>query len=385
MASDKEPKPKGEGASPSVPMRELAQKLARDSGTDTRAEVADAIGATIDLPGLSAQERAVAADIIKALASDLERTVRAGLARAVAVSPNLDPGVAKRLAGDDAAVAEPILRDSTVLTDADLSEIVRSGDEHKQLAIAGRAIISEVLAGELVEHGSEPVVVSVVSNPGAALDEPTLGRAVDRFGDSERLQEPLVHRAELPVAIAERMVSLVSDKLREELVSRHALPDDVATDLILETRERATLALGSTATRVEDLVTELHRNGRLTGSIMTRAACTGDIGFLEAALARRAGVETRNARQLIHDPGKRGFDALIGKADLPPRDRVVLRCAVDVVRETEMGDQPGDRERFGRTVIERVLTTFDADQEGIAPDDAEYLIHRLEAYMQSGA
>jgi uncharacterized protein (DUF2336 family) len=385
MASKKEPESQGEGTSPRVPMRDLAQKLAADSGSENRTEIAGAIGATLDLPGLSAQERAVAADIIKALASDLERTVRAGLARAVAESPNLDPSVAKRLAVDDVAVAEPILKDSTVLSDADLAEIVREGDEQKQLAIAGRALISEALAGELVEHGSEPVVVSVVANPGAVLDEPTLGRAVDRFGESERLHEPLLHRSELPVAIAERMVSLVSDKLREELVTRHALPDDVATDLILETRERATLALGGTGTRVEELVTELHRNGRLTGSIMTRAACTGDIGFLEAALARRAGVETRNARQLIHDPGKRGFDALIGKADLPPRDRVVLRCAIDVVRETEMGDQPGDRERFGRTVIERVLTTFDADQEGVAPDDADYLIHRLESYMQAGA
>jgi uncharacterized protein (DUF2336 family) len=177
-----------------------------------------------------------------------------------------------------------------------------------------------------------------------------------------------------------RLVSLVSERLRQDLLVRHALPEDVASDLVLEARERATLNLTSDGQSVEALVAELHRNGRLSGSIMVRAACTGDIPFLEASLATKGQVPLRNARALIHDAGGKGFDALIEKAGLPPADRLVLRCAVDVVRETEMSDRPDAVAHFGRTVIERVLTTFDPEQNGVSEQDAAYLIHRLESF-----
>jgi uncharacterized protein (DUF2336 family) len=368
------------GAPKPLPTAELVAKLAKDPGVGSRADVAAAMGATLDIGGLSDKERAAATEIVRALAADVELKVRECLARAVAASPGLDPDIAKVLARDSASVAAPVLTLSSVLSDDDLLEIISAGDETKQLAIAGRQQLSNTISGALVDSGTEPVVAAVVANPGADLDGPTLGRAIDRFGETEAVQEPLVSRNALPVAVAERLVSLVSERLRQDLLVRHALPEDVASDLVLEARERATLNLSGKGQPVEDLVAELHRNGRLSGSIMVRAACTGDIPFLEASLATKGQVPIRNARALIHDAGGRGFDALIEKAGLPPADRLVLRCAVDVVRETEMSDSPDAFARFGRTVIERVLTTFDADQVGVSEQDASYLIHRLESF-----
>ncbi|MCR9175985.1 MAG: DUF2336 domain-containing protein [Alphaproteobacteria bacterium] len=380
MASKKSSDTDSKGGAKPLPTADLVEKLAKDSGAESRADVASAMGATLDLDGLSAQERAAATEIIRALAADVELHVRECLGRAVADSPRLDPDIAKTLAGDDVSVATPVLTLSSVLSDSDLMEIVNAGDESKQLAIAGRAHLSATLSGALVDSGTEPVVAALVSNPGAELDEPALGRAIDRFGESERIQGPLVGRAALPIAIAERLVSLVSERLREELLVRHALPEDVASDLVLAARERATLNLSGNGQPVEELVAELHRNGRLSGSIMVRAACTGDIPFLEASLATKGQVPLRNARALIHDPGGKGFDALIEKAGLPAGDKLVLRCAVDVVRETEMSDRPDAFAHFGRTVIERVLTTFDADQTGVSEQDAAYLVQRLEGF-----
>lgn len=383
MTSKKSSDANAKGGAKPLPTADLVAKLAKDSGPGSRADVAAAMGATLDLEGLSAQERTAATEIIRALAADVELHVRECLGRAVAASPRLDPDIAKTLARDDVTVATPVLTLSSVLSDSDLMEIVNAGDESKQLAIAGRAHLSTTLSGALVDSGTEPVVAALVSNPGAELDEPALGRAIDRFGESERVQGPLVARASLPIAVAERLVSLVSERLRQDLLVRHALPEDVASDLVLEARERATLNLSSDGQSVEDLVSELHRNGRLSGSIMVRAACTGDIPFLEASLATKGQVPLRNARALIHDAGGKGFDALIAKAGLPPADRLVLRCAIDVVRETEMSDRPDAIARFGRTVIERVLTTFDPEQIGVSEQDAAYLMHRLESFSTS--
>lgn len=373
----------GDGAAPTL--AELMAKLTRSSAPDARAEVADAIGRSIDSPDMGDRERDIALDIVRKLAGDVEQQVRRNLADAVRQSVGLPHDVAMKLARDVADVSLPIISDSVVLTDGDLVALVEEGDSDKQLAIANRDEVSQVVAGALVERGNEDVVVAVVSNPGAALDEPALGRALDRFGDSPRLQEPMVARSTLPVGVAERLVSLVSEKLRDELVSRHEISPDMAADLVLEGRERATLSLVSDdgpSQRVEDLVREMARNGRLTDSILLRAACTGDLAFVAAGLAVRADIPFRNADLLVNDDGGKGLRSLATKAGLSEHDRIILRAAVDVARSTEMVDAPDARARFAETVLERVLTTFDADEEGFSEEDAEYLIKKLSKYTE---
>ncbi len=373
----------GDGAAPTL--AELMAKLTRSTAPDARAEVADAIGRSIDSPDMGDRERDIALDIVRKLAGDVEQQVRRNLADAVRQSVGLPHDVAMKLARDVADVSLPIISDSVVLTDGDLVALVEEGDSDKQLAIANRDEVSQVVAGALVERGNEDVVVAVVSNPGAALDEPALGRALDRFGDSPRLQEPMVARSTLPVGVAERLVSLVSEKLRDELVSRHEISPDMAADLVLEGRERATLSLVSDdgpSQRVEDLVREMARNGRLTDSILLRAACTGDLAFVAAGLAVRADIPFRNADLLVNDDGGKGLRSLATKAGLSEHDRIILRAAVDVARSTEMVDAPDARARFAETVLERVLTTFDADEEGFSEEDAEYLIKKLSKYTE---
>lgn len=373
----------GEDAAPTL--AQLMSKLSREATPEARGEVAEALGRSIDGTGFGPAERDIALDIVRRLAGDIEQQVRRSLADAVRHSVGLPHDVALKLANDVADVSLPIISDSVVLTDGDLVSIVEEGDSDKQLAIASRQEVSEVVAGALVERGNEDVVVAVVSNPGAALDEPALGKALDRFGDSPRLQEPMVGRASLPVGVAERLVSMVSDRLKDELVRRHEISPDLATDLVLEGRERATLGLiaeDDQAQRVEDLAREMARNGRLTDSILLRAACTGDLAFVAAGLAVRAGIPFRNADLLVHDDGASGLKSLASKAGFSEHDRIILRAAVDVARGTEMIDAPDARERFAETVLERVLTTFDADEEGFSEEDAEYLIKKLSKYTE---
>lgn len=365
------------------PTGALLERLAAKPDAKARTEVAAGVGQALDAGVLSDSERAIAQDIVRSLASDVERRVRENLAKAVRASSDLPHDVAMTLANDVAAVATPILTSSSVLSDADLLAVVEAGDTAKQLAVAERSHVSESVAEALVERGDEDVVVAVVSNPGAELGEPALERAIDRFGDSPRVQEPIVARSELPIAVAERLVSMVSEQLRDELVKRHAMSPDLAADLVLDGRERATLALVSDSHKVSDvaqLVAEMNAHGRLTDSILVRAACTGDLTFLELGLAVRAGVPIINAQTLVHDVGSKGLKALIERAGVAEKDRPVLHAAFMAAREVELDDAPGGRERFAEIVIERVLTTFDAEEAGISEEDAEYLIKKLSKY-----
>src|SRR5262249_61405067 len=122
-----------------------------------------------------------------------------------------DVGV--RRANDVEAVAVPILAASPVLTDADLVVLAQHGSADKQQAIAGRAEVSEEVADALTRQGSETVVATLLANARARIAEASLATAIDRFGTSERVQTNMVHRNNLPVTIAHRLVVLASETL----------------------------------------------------------------------------------------------------------------------------------------------------------------------------
>jgi uncharacterized protein (DUF2336 family) len=253
--------------------------------------------------------------------------------------------------------------------------LVKSGSSSKQEAIAGRASVSEPVAGALVTHGSEGAVATLMGNAGAHITAASLGSAIDRFGDSDRVKTAMVHRANLPVAIAERLVVIVSEMLQSYLVRHHELPVAAATDIVLRSRERATLqvSIGSGEQELERLVRQMHRNRRLTPLLVLRALCLGDLAFFEAAMAVMAKVPVTNARILIGDAGPSGLASLYEKAGMPPRLLPAVRVAVDVVRGTEFdGGEPG-RERYRSRVITRILTQF----EDLPQEDLDYLLDKL--------
>ncbi|MGB1547822.1 MAG: DUF2336 domain-containing protein, partial [Alphaproteobacteria bacterium] len=275
------------------------------------------------------------------------------------------------------SVSLPILEASEVLTDTDLLEIISGQNVEKQLAITRRKRVSEVVSEALVETGQEAVVVSLVGNKGAELSERTLHKVLDEYGEIEAVQEPIIKRVKLPVAISERLVSLVTDNLREQLITKHDLPAGAASDLVMQARERATLSLldptGSDDLSAETLVYQLHENDRLTSSIILRAACTGDMDFFVASMAIRVGVPIPNAYQLIFDKGSLGLQAIYKKSGLPEKLYPAFRIAVDVANETQYDGGTLDRERYNRRIIERILTQY----ENMRSDDIEYLLGRL--------
>jgi uncharacterized protein (DUF2336 family) len=353
---------------------DVARLLAEPSAT-VRAELADKLAREIDSSLLTTAELQIAHDIVRVMAKDVELTVRRALSESLRSARHLPNDVALRLANDVAAVALPILADSPVLTDADLIELVRHGSADRQTAIAGRAGVSEQVADALVTEAGEAAVATLLGNTSARIASATLGTAIDRFADSDRVKATMVHRADLPVTIAERLVVLVSEKLQSYLVTHHELPISLATDIVLQSRERATLqfSLGSSEQELERLVRQMHRNQRLTPLLVLRALCLGDMAFFEMAMAVMAKVPVANARILIHDAGPNGLASLYERAGMPPRLLPAVRVAVDVVRGTEFDGGERDRERYRSRVITRILTQF----EDLPQEDLDYLLDKL--------
>ena len=362
--------------------KEDVEKLLVERSPTARAEVAGKLAHEIDSPQLSESEIALAHEIVRLMAKDVETSVRESLARNLRGAIRLPHDVAVQLANDVESVALPILQESAVLTDEDLVTIISKGSTEKQEAIAGRTSVSSSVSDAIITKAGEVAVTKLMSNEGAEIDDNSYDKAIKRFESSDHVKEAIVKRTVLPVTVAERLTTLVSDHLRDYLVAHHELSPTVAADIVLQTRERTIveMASGSNAAEMEKLVSQMHSNGRLTPSIILRSLCMGDILFFESALAVRANIPLLNARILIHDGGQLGLKTLYERADMPPSMMPVIRAALEVVHETTMDGGEYDLERYRARVIERVLTQF----ENVGSDDFDYLLNKLGDIMATG-
>jgi uncharacterized protein (DUF2336 family) len=342
---------------------------------DLRAGLADKVAASLADPGLAQGELALAQDILRILARDVEAKVRAAVSRGMRNSEYLPHDVAQRLADDVDAVALPLLAESLVLTDDDLVSLVRRGTPIRHAAIAGRPDVAETVSDALISYAGEPAVTVLMRNHTAHVAEHSLDRAIVRFGASEPIKHAMVLRPSLPISISERLVAIVSQELQQRLVRAHALPPALASDIVLRSREHAVirLSMGSSEAELMDMVRQMNRGGRLTPTLVLRAICTGDIGFFEAAMAIMGDVPVVNAQVLIHDASRRGLEALYRKAEMPENMFEAIRAAVDVVDETGFDGDARDLERFRARIISRVLTVT----ESIESADADYLVDVL--------
>lgn len=360
--------------------RQDVDKLLTERSIEARVETAAKLAAQFDSGELSPSERRLAADILRLMARDAEVRVRQSLAIQLKESPTLPHDLAMHLAQDVDTVALPILQFSHALTDADLIKIVRSREIVKQLAITRRASVSSTVSEAIVETGTPEVVVSLVSNEGADISEDSLQAIVDAFGDEAIVQGSLANRKNLPVTVAERLVTMVSDQWRDHLINSYQLSGNLASDITRQSRERATISLSAGADRedVEGLVHHLNSHHRLTPSIMLRAVCMGDTTFFEAGMAELGGVPLVNAQTLIHDSGELGFKAVYDKAALPAALFPAFRCALDVAQENAFDGGEQDRERYCRRMIERILTQYEKHGVTFDSTDLDYLLAKLD-------
>jgi uncharacterized protein (DUF2336 family) len=355
-------------------------RLAQDPSGATRARTAQKLAEQFNTAAFAPAELKLAEEIFRVMARDAEVRVRQALAITLKTNPQIPHDLAITLARDVDAVAIPILSFSQALAPEDLIEIIAAQTSFTKMeAIAARPSVDPRVCTALIDRGSEQVVTRLLANDGADVPEAALHKAVDRFGESEPVQSSLVHRAVLPVTVAERLVSRVADHLRTRLLAKHQLSPELAQDLILHSRERATVgvAMGVGDEGLAGLVRQMRANGTLTASLVLRAICMGNLRFFEHALAALAGIPVTNARTLVHEASGAGLRALWAKAHLPEGSLPAVRAAVEIVQQTEFSAAGSSPETYARRILERVLTQHDSLGEDFRGDDLEFLLARV--------
>ncbi|HEX2559749.1 DUF2336 domain-containing protein [Phenylobacterium sp.] len=352
------------------------RSLVKGATPDERAAAAEKLCRAIGGSELSDSDRAMAQDILRLMARDMTEMVRRALVVTLKESPVVPRDVAMHLASDVAAIALPILSFSPAFTDDDLAEVVRLGGPVRQLAIARRPRLSSKVTDVIAEAGDEPAVHAACVNPGADFSEPGLTRVLERFERSERVLAAVALRNALPLSVAEKLIGLLAGELREQLAARYGL-GEAAGDVAELTRERATVDLVDEAGRAADLkafVAHLGKEGRLSASLLLRAAAQGQMGLFEWGVAELACVPHHRTWLMIHDAGPLGLRAIYDRAGLPARLYGAFRAAVDTFHALEAEGGPMERERFQTQMLQRFLSR----PHTINREDLDYLLERMD-------
>lgn len=328
--------------------QEDIQQLVREPSPAMRQRICEKISDGYKTGLYTDSETRLANEIFRLLLKDTAKKVRLTMAEALKDNMQVPHDIIYALANDESEIAIPVLEYSPVLSEEDLVAIIRATREHPKLkAIARRESLSKQVSHELIEKNDHEVTRELLANKSAAIADTSMEAVLDAFASEHSVLEELVMRGGLPYAFAERLFGMVSDNLKKQLTRKYRLNKEVTDDAVTGARETAVLQFISpwmSQNDIHQLVDEMHRNKRLTDSVIFRSLCIGDLRFFETAIAKRVGIPVSNTRILLIDPGPLGFKALYDSSGLPSSfyDAVatMLRFAL---KETQYGNyRPSD-------------------------------------------
>jgi hypothetical protein len=196
--------------------------------------------------GYTSDQIALFDDVLQELAAEIEVKARARLAQRLAHIGSSPPGIVRTLAFDDAiVVAEPVLKYSQALSDADLTENAKTKSQEHLLAIAQRLKLSEAVTDVLVDRGDRRVVDKMVKNKGARISLSGYEKLTHKARRDRKLTLALSRRSDLPRQYFLKLLETASASVRAKMerdnpqaaAEIRGTIDDVATAMQHEVRE----------------------------------------------------------------------------------------------------------------------------------------------------
>ena len=310
---------------------------------------------------LSDHERSLITDILSKLLHDVEMTVRQAIAERLCHLKTIPRDLVVLLANDDIQVAEPILQRSRVLRDPDLMEIILHRSVEHRLAIAAREGVSETVSDALIAGGEEDVIETLLRNDDAALSRQASEYLVDESRRSDRFQEPLMRRSDLPPELAQRMFWWVSAALRRYILANFTIDEATLDDVIQDSAQagpNGSSRRKTARTEAEKLAERLQEQGELSEQFLLRSLRRRHVSAFVAALARMADLDLATARRIVFDEGGEPLTVVCKALSI---DRAVFASIFLLTRQAVEGG--GAK---APTVIENMLRIYD----GLAPDAA---------------
>jgi Uncharacterized protein conserved in bacteria len=206
----------------------------RTAPAGERAEATRSLARAWLISNLSEDDSAAAEGALLMLLDDPSPLVRQAMAEVFAGSAHAPATIVRALSLDQSSVALPILEHSPLLIDADLVDLVATGNSETQCAIARRVNLPASVCAAIAEVGSPAAALELIENPHAALAPFSWDRIVERHGHLAAIRESMLGLDDLPPATRLALIEKLSDTLAQFVVARRWLSSDRAERIVVE-------------------------------------------------------------------------------------------------------------------------------------------------------
>jgi len=341
----------------------------RTAPAGERAEATRALARAWLISDLSEEDRAAAEGALLMSLDDSSPLVRRAMAEVFARSAEAPGAIVQALSLDQPSVSLPVLEHSPLLIDADLVDIVATGNCEMQCAIARRINLPASVGAAIAEVGVASAALELIENAHAELAPFSWNRIAERHGHLAAIRESMLEVEDLPAATRAALVAKLSDTLAQFVVARNWLSADRAGRIAGEARDRSTVNIAARS-RGEDmrgLVRHLRATGQLTAGLILRALLSGNLELFDHALAELSDLPQARVSALLHDRGGAGVQALLLRAGLPESTFAAFRVALEINHEIGFVDTVDGAARLRRQMVERVLTHCETDRQAAEP------------------
>src|SRR5258707_12859677 len=172
----------------------------RTAPAGERAEATAALARAWLSSDLSEDDRGAAEGALLMLLDDASPLVRQAMAEVFSRSAEAPAAIVQALSVDQASVALPLLEHSPLLIDADLVDIVATGNSEMQCAIARRMNLPAAVLAAIAEVCTPAAALELIENPDADLAPFSWDRIVERHGHLAAIRESMLVLDDLPAA-----------------------------------------------------------------------------------------------------------------------------------------------------------------------------------------
>jgi uncharacterized protein (DUF2336 family) len=340
----------------------------RTAPAGERAEATRSLARALLFSDISYEDRGAAEGALLMLLDDASPLVRQAMAEVFARSAEAPAAIVQALSLDQASVALPVLEHSPLLIDADLVDIIATGNSEMQCAIARRMNLPAAVCAAIAEVGTPAAALELIENPYAELAPFSWDRIVERHGHLAAIRESMLVLEDLPAATRLALVAKLSDTLAQFVTARNWLSADRAGRIATEALDRCTVnvAARSHGDDMRSLVRHLRLTGQLTAGLILRALLSGNFELFDQALVELSDLPQARVSALVYDRGA-SLNALLARAGLPESTFPAFRAALEASDEMGFVGTAGEAARLRRRMVERVLTRCETDAETAEP------------------
>src|SRR6266404_1951646 len=275
----------------------------------------------------------------------------------------------RALSLDQPSIALPILEHSPLLIDADLVDIVATGNCEMQCAIARRINLPASVCAAIAEVGTPAAALELIENAHAELAPFSWDRIVERHGHLAAIRESMLVLDDLPAATRAALVAKLSDTLAQFVLARNWMSADRVGRIASEARDRSTMTIAarSRGHDMRGLVRHLRGSGQLTAGLILRALLSGNLELFDHALSELSDPPQARVSALLHEHRGASLRALLIRAGLPESTFAAFKVALEASQEIGYVDTVAGAARLRRRTVERVLTHCETDRQAAEP------------------